>query len=164
MPPLRERGDDILLLARHFIARACAQTRRPACRLSAAAGAALIANTWRGNVRQLENVTFRAVTMSDSLWLDAPDLELASFRMGPAADAAEIAQSWEEALAEFERSLLGRLFPHSPSSRKLAARLNTSHTMIANKLRRYGIPHRRQPADPCGLVPLFTVLPVPAVP
>ena len=59
------------------------------------------------------------------------------------ADAAEIAQSWEEALAEFERSLLGRLFPHFPSSRKLAARLNTSHTMIANKLRRYGIPHRR---------------------
>ena len=147
VPPLRDRGDDILLLARHFIARACAQAQRPACRLTSAAGSALLANPWRGNVRQLENVIFRAVTMSDSLWLDAPDLELASFRMGPGADAAEIAQSWEEALAEFERSLLGRLFPHFPSSRKLAARLNTSHTMIANKLRRYGIPHRRQPVD-----------------
>ncbi len=147
VPPLRDRGDDILLLARHFIARACAQAQRPACRLTSAAGSALLANPWRGNVRQLENVIFRAVTMSDSLWLDAPDLELASFRMGPGADAAEIAQSWEEALAEFERSLLGRLFPHFPSSRKLAARLNTSHTMIANKLRRYGIPHRRQSAD-----------------
>jgi TyrR family helix-turn-helix protein len=143
VPPLRDRGEDILLLARHFIARACAQAQRPACRLTSAAGSALLANPWRGNVRQLENVIFRAVTMSDSLWLDAPDLELASFRMGPGADAAEIAQSWEEALAEFERSLLGRLFPHFPSSRKLAARLNTSHTMIANKLRRYGIPHRR---------------------
>jgi len=147
MPPLRDRGDDILLLARHFIARACAQAQRPACRLTSAAVAALLANPWRGNVRQLENVIFRAVTMSDSLWLDAPDLELASFRMGPGNDAVEIAQSWEEALAEFERSLLGRLFPQFPSSRKLAARLNPSHTMIANKLRRYGIPHRRQPAD-----------------
>jgi TyrR family helix-turn-helix protein len=147
VPPLRDRGDDILLLARHFIARACAQTQRPPCRLTSAAGAALLANPWRGNVRQLENVIFRAVTMSDGLWLDAPDLELASFRMGSSADVVETAQSWEEALAEFERSLLRRLFPHFPSSRKLAARLNTSHTMIANKLRRYGIPHRRQTVD-----------------
>ncbi len=141
VPALRERGDDILLLARHFIARACAQARRPPCRLTVAASAALLANPWPGNVRQLENVIFRAVTMSDGAFLDTADLELAGARMdaetgGEPAEAA----SWEEALAAFERGLLRRLYPRHPSSRKLAARLHTSHTMIANKLRKYGIP------------------------
>ncbi|MBP2314951.1 sigma 54-interacting transcriptional regulator [Azospirillum soli] len=144
VPPLRERGEDILLLARHFIARACAQARRPPCRLTVAASAALLANSWQGNVRQLENVVFRAVTMSDGAYLDAADLELAGARMG-AEDGAEAPESasWEEALEGFERTLLRRLYPRFPSSRKLAARLRTSHTMIANKLRKYGIPEGR---------------------
>ena len=144
VPPLRERGEDILLLARHFIARACAQARRPPCRLTVAASAALLANPWPGNVRQLENVIFRAVTMTDGAWLDAADLDLAGARMAPddGADAAE-AGSWETAVQGFERTLLRRLYPRFPSSRKLAARLQTSHTMIANKLRKYGIPDGR---------------------
>ncbi len=154
VPPLRERGEDILLLARHFIARACAQTRRPPCRLTPAAGAALLANPWPGNVRQLENVIFRAATMSDGAFLDAADLELAGELTGPGAGAEAAAEpgeaagrgeaaSWEEAVDGFERALLRRLYPRFPSSRKLAARLRTSHTMIANKLRKHGIPDRR---------------------
>jgi TyrR family helix-turn-helix protein len=47
--------------------------------------------------------------------------------------------SWDEAIAGFERALLRQLFPRYPSTRKLAARLNSSHTMIANKLRKYGV-------------------------
>ena len=142
VPPLRERGQDILLLARHFIARAAAQARRPPGRLTPAAAAALLANRWPGNVRQLENVIFRAVTMSDGGALDAADLELAGAGMQSAEVPAEDAESWEEAVDGFERSLLRRLYPRFPSSRKLAARLNTSHTMIANKLRKHGIPER----------------------
>ena len=142
VPPLRERGHDILLLARHFIARAAAQARRPPGRLTPAAAAALLANRWPGNVRQLENVIFRAVTMSDGGTLDAADLELAGAGMQSAGMPAEDAESWEEAVDAFERSLLRRLYPRFPSSRKLAARLNTSHTMIANKLRKHGIPER----------------------
>lgn len=142
VPPLRERGDDILLLARHFIARACAQARRPPCRLTGAAGAALLANRWPGNVRQLENVIFRAVTMSDGAFLDAADLELAGAVLLPQEEGGDEAESWEAAVNGFERGLLRRLYPRFPSSRKLAARLDTSHTMIANKLRKYGIPER----------------------
>lgn len=142
VPPLRERGHDILLLARHFIARAAAQARRPPGRLTPAAAAALLANRWPGNVRQLENVIFRAVTMSDGGALDAADLELAGAGMQSAEVPAEDAESWEDAVDGFERTLLRRLYPRFPSSRKLAVRLNTSHTMIANKLRKYGIPER----------------------
>ncbi|MFD1628085.1 sigma 54-interacting transcriptional regulator [Azospirillum griseum] len=147
VPPLRERGDDILLLARHFIARACAQTRRPPCRLTGAAAATLLANRWPGNVRQLENVIFRAVTMSDSAVIDAADLDLAGARITAALDPSPLSldpegEGWEEAVEGFERTLLRTLYPRFPSSRKLAARLRTSHTMIANKLRKYGIPDR----------------------
>lgn len=147
VPALRERTDDILLLARHFIARACAQAQRPPCRLTPGANAALLANPWPGNVRQLENVIFRAVTMSDKALLDVADLELASSRVAdgqtPAGDeTANGAGSWDASLAAFEAGLLRRLYPFHPSSRKLAAHLKTSHTTIANKLRKYGIPGR----------------------
>jgi len=145
VPPLRQRGEDILLLARHFIERACAQVQRPPCRLTPAAEAALLSDPWPGNVRQLHNVVFRAVAMSDGPLLDAPHLELAGSRVGQgerAAGAAEVG-SWAQAVEAFERGLLARLYPRYPSSRKLAAHLGTSHNLVARKLRRYGIPGRR---------------------
>jgi TyrR family helix-turn-helix protein len=148
VPPLRERGSDILLLARHLLERACTQVERPTCRLTAAASAALLTSRWPGNVRQLHNVIFRAVTMSDKAILDVGDLELAGARVGggglPAGALAEGSEvgSWEAAVERFERALLERLYPLHPSSRKLAAHLGTSHTMIANKLRKYGIRRR----------------------
>jgi transcriptional regulator of aroF, aroG, tyrA and aromatic amino acid transport len=147
VPPLRDRGDDILLLARHFIERACAQVQRPACRLTPAAARALLGDPWPGNVRQLQNVVFRAVAMSDGPLLDAPDLELAGSRVAEGAPAGESfpppAGSWAQAVAAFEKGLLERLYPLHPSSRKLAAHLGTSHNMIARKLRRYAIRARR---------------------
>ncbi|HET9596978.1 MAG TPA: sigma 54-interacting transcriptional regulator [Anaeromyxobacteraceae bacterium] len=139
VPALRERGDDILLLARHFVAQACAQVQRPSCRLSRTATAALLASPWPGNVRQLHNVVFRAVAMSDAAVIDAGDLELAGSGVGAGPEPVAGAGTWHEAVARFEAGLLRRLYAEFPSSRKLAAHLGTSHTMIANKLRRYGI-------------------------
>ena len=146
VPPLRERGDDILLLARHFLERACAQVQRPTCRLTPGASAALLASPWPGNVRQLHNVLFRAVTLCDEPVLDAAELGLAGASAAPHAEGAatEEVASWDDAVERFERGLLARLYEHYPSTRKLAAQLGTSHTMIANKLRRYGIPAARR--------------------
>ena len=137
VPPLRARTDDILPLAQFFIARACEQVGRASVRLSPAASAALLTNPWPGNVRQLQNVIFRAVTMTESPVVDAPDLELA----GAAAptDAAGAPASLEVAVAAFEKDLLGRLYLEFPSTRRLAERLGTSHSAIAARLRKYGI-------------------------
>ncbi len=142
IPPLRERGEDVLLLARHFADRAAAQTRRPGSRLTAAAEQALVANPWPGNVRQLENALFRAVTLSDHAALGPRDLELPALppESGPASSLEPL--TWAEAVEGFERDLLRRLYPAHPSSRKLAARLGTSHTMMAKKLRRLGLSER----------------------
>lgn len=60
-----------------------------------------------------------------------------------APDHDDAPATWDDAIADFERRLLERLFVHYPSTRKLAARLSTSHTMIATRLRKYGI--RRGP-------------------
>lgn len=150
VPPLRKRGDDILTLARHFMEEAAARAGRPCPALSPAARAGLLASPWPGNVRQLQNVVFRAVTMTEKTVLEPADLELADeLAGGQGADPGTALPppgpgpaTWEDAQAAFERDLLARLYPLFPSSRKLAARLSTSHTMIANKLRRYGIPEK----------------------
>lgn len=141
VPSLRERPDDILLLARHFIERACTQAQKPVCRLNADACAALVAYYWPGNVRQLQNVVFRAITMTDKRMLDATDFDLAEGNIRTdGGERLQEAQDWDTAVDSFERALLERLYPQFPSSRKLAARLKTSHSMIANKLRKYRIP------------------------
>ncbi|HXH02657.1 MAG TPA: TyrR/PhhR family helix-turn-helix DNA-binding protein, partial [Candidatus Competibacteraceae bacterium] len=99
---------------------------------------ALARGRWPGNVRQLQNVVFRAVTLGETAQLDLPELELAGFREAAAA-AAETPSRWDEAIAECERALLARWYPRYPSSRKLAAQLGVSHTLIARKLKQYGI-------------------------
>jgi TyrR family helix-turn-helix protein len=139
LPPLRERTEDILPLAQVFLARACDQTGRSRARLSQSATVALATNPWLGNVRQLQNVIFRAVTLSEAPVIDAADLELAV--TGAAADTGLLEEvgSLEEAVSSFERGLLQRLFLQYPSSRKLAERLQTSHSAIAIRLRKYGI-------------------------
>lgn len=146
MPPLRARGEeDMRLLARHFAERAAAQARRPGCRLTALAEAALAARSWPGNVRQLENTVFRAVALCEGAEVGPGDLELeARADAGPESPAArsEEVESWSEAVAGFERALLQQLYPRYPSSRKLAARLGASHTMIANRLRQFGLPEK----------------------
>ncbi len=143
VPSLRDRPDDILPLARHFIERACTQSQKPICRLNSSACAVLVSNRWPGNVRQLQNVVFRAITMSDQRVLDAADLDWAEGSISADEVNLDATENWELSVSAFEQSLLERLYPQYPSSRKLAARLQTSHSMIATKLRKYGISGKR---------------------
>jgi len=137
VPPLRERGHDILVLARHFMQQACAQIQRPICRLTPGTYPALLSNPWPGNVRQLQNVIFRAAAVCDSPLVDVGDLDIASTAVATPGDGE--VRSLEEAVDGFERGLLEKLYSSYPSSRQLAARLMTSHTAIAKRLRKYGI-------------------------
>ncbi|MCJ1886545.1 sigma-54-dependent transcriptional regulator [Pseudomonas sp. LA21] len=137
VPPLRERGQDILQLARHFMQHACTQIQRPPCRLAASAFPALLGNRWPGNVRQLQNVIFRAAAVCEGTLVEIHDLDIAT-AVAPLA-SGEIG-SLEEAVEGFEKDLLSRLYGSYPSTRQLAARLNTSHSAIATRLRKYGIP------------------------
>ncbi len=81
VPPLRERGPDILELARSFIARACARSGRPEVALSTPASRTLTEYDWPGNVRELENCIERAVAISRGTTIEVADLpsKIASF-------------------------------------------------------------------------------------
>jgi len=74
MPPLRERGNDILILARHFAANFAAELGKPVPRFSDKALQSLRNYDWPGNVRELENVIQRLVVMTDGDLIDVPDL------------------------------------------------------------------------------------------
>jgi transcriptional regulator of aroF, aroG, tyrA and aromatic amino acid transport len=138
VPPLRERGQDILLLAGHFMAQACAQIQRAPCRLAPGTYPALLANRWPGNVRQLQNVIFRAAAISESNLVDIDDLDIAGTEVARQGEG-EVG-SLQQAVGDFERALLEKLYASHPSSRQLAQRLQTSHSAIAQRLRKYGIP------------------------
>jgi len=75
LPPLRERGRDVVLLAQHFAREFGKEFRRPAQQLSRAAEDALLAYTWPGNVRELRNVIERAVLLSEGGTLEPDDLD-----------------------------------------------------------------------------------------
>jgi two-component system, NtrC family, response regulator HydG len=74
LPPLRERGDDLLLLLRHFADRWAAEYAKESPVFSESALAALRRYDWPGNVRELENVAQRLVLMSEGGPIEAPDL------------------------------------------------------------------------------------------
>jgi DNA-binding NtrC family response regulator len=76
LPPLRERADDIALLAGHFVEKLAAARQRPAPALSPEALERLRAHSWPGNVRELENVLERAVTLATGPLLRPEDLAL----------------------------------------------------------------------------------------
>jgi DNA-binding NtrC family response regulator len=74
MPPLRERRDDIMPLALHFIAELAKRHGRPALPFSDAARSALIAYDWPGNVRELRNAIERAIVMAEGDRIEVADL------------------------------------------------------------------------------------------
>jgi two-component system, NtrC family, response regulator PilR len=86
LPPLRERPEDILPLANHILARIARQANRAPPQLTAAALRALQGYGFPGNVRELENILERAVTLSDGPTVDAGDIVIPKV-MGPERDA-----------------------------------------------------------------------------
>ena len=83
MPPLRNRGRDIVLLAEHYIRVFSQEFRRPVRRLTSAAEQALLAYSWPGNVRELRNLIERAVLLAESEDLEPSDFETAHTLRSP---------------------------------------------------------------------------------
>ena len=103
LPPLRERGTDILLLARHYLGRACVDYGVRLKTLTADAESALMAYGWPGNVRELANVMERVVLLSDGE--QATSVMLGLPRESPVRAAlTERGSSVDQQMASLERS------------------------------------------------------------
>jgi TyrR family helix-turn-helix protein len=72
--------------------------------------------------------------------VDIGDLDIAGTSVARQSDSD--VDSLEQAMEEFEKTLLEKLYVSYPSTRQLASRLQTSHTAIAHRLRKYGIPNK----------------------
>ncbi|NVJ60276.1 MAG: sigma 54-interacting transcriptional regulator [Gammaproteobacteria bacterium] len=140
LPPLRQRRKDILALAEYFIRLAADRLERSIPSLSQRAILALARYNWPGNIRELENLIFRAVSRSSKPQINARDLNMPMLRSLPSEVAEKgIKTSHKFIMQQFERQLFEYLYPQFPSSRKLADQLGLSHTAVAKKLKAFGI-------------------------
>jgi len=86
VPPLRDRGDDVLLLIHHFVEKFGRELSRPAPCFTDRALQTLLAHDWPGNVRELENLVQRVVVMAEGDRIDTPDLPTAMRFSAPRSD------------------------------------------------------------------------------
>ncbi|MDQ3265923.1 MAG: sigma-54 dependent transcriptional regulator [Myxococcota bacterium] len=130
LPPLRDRPDDVPLLASHFLKMHAVKMQKKVSGFSARAMEALTCNRWVGNVRELENVIERAVVLTSNELLDVEDLP-PGFREGPKGggevDMASLAhlpyaQAKRLAMRAFERRYLSSLLEKSGFNISSAAR------------------------------------------
>ena len=152
IPALRQRGEDIVPLARHFLAEHGARAGRPGLRLSVAAEEALRRHAWPGNVREMENVMQRAVILAAGDVVELAALHLAAAApVAPtggrqpemAASAPAAAQSpppvrTTNKMREVEREHILETLAAVGGSRTLAGqRLGMSERTLRHKLRQY---------------------------
>ncbi len=133
LPPLRERGDDVMLLARHFLKSAAERERLPCPELPAEIVEALRRHSWPGNIRELENVIHRLLVMAAGGPLRTDQLAICSEHglTRPALRAGR---------AGFERDLIARALPqHGGNRTRTAASLGISRQALLTKMRRYGL-------------------------
>ena len=132
LPPLRERGDDLFLLASHFGARYAREYGKPQPQLSDRAVEAFRRYSWPGNVRELENTVQRLVLMSDRSVIDAADLpELMRF-------SASTGQPLDRSLAAVEAEYVSAVLASVGGNRSKASRiLGIDRKTLAAKLSRF---------------------------
>jgi DNA-binding NtrC family response regulator len=143
LPLLRERPEDIPLLAEHFLRRFAAETGRPVRHIAPAALDCLIAYRWPGNVRELEHAIERAVLLSQGETLEVRDLPPA-VQGGGGQGVEEAPLRLRDAVArlnvDLERGLIRRALARTGGNRTEAASLlGISRRALLYKLKDYGI-------------------------
>ena len=117
LPPLRERGRDVLLLAERFLARACDDYGLPPKPLDEAARARLLAHAWPGNIRELANVMERAALFTDAAVITGATLEPLAAEGHPTGPGAERRVRRVTPEAAMRQHLLGVLEQSGGTSR-----------------------------------------------
>jgi two-component system response regulator HydG len=136
VPPLRERHEDIPLLAGYFLKKYNEEVKGRFEGFTPAALEALSAYGWPGNVRELENVIERAVVLGEESWIDRADLPL-EIASGPAAVSAG---RYEAAVRHFKRQLvLDALRRTGGNNTRAAGLLGVQRTYLFRLLRRLDI-------------------------
>src|SRR5437867_3782319 len=177
LPPLRERGQDILTLAEHFLARTCTEYGLAPKTLAEDARAALVAYRWPGNVREVANVMERVALLVDRPLVTADKLELAIPRNQRASRPADhettlcdapIGTSLGQTVEEVERRhILEALRETRWNISRAANRLGVTRNILRYRLQKYGLrspagtAEPTTPAEPMSLTVDSTTAPKP---
>jgi two-component system response regulator AtoC len=150
LPPLRERGEDAVLLAEHFLRRFSAKYGKDVRRIDARAREVLLSYPWPGNVRELSHVIERAVLWSrdstlnvDHLSVSAPmrvepDVEQPSRQANGPEPQSQLAEGVD--LSQWERSMIERAMREAGGNQtKAAQRLGITRDTLRYRLKKFGI-------------------------
>jgi transcriptional regulator with PAS, ATPase and Fis domain len=150
IPPLRERPDDIPMLARHFIDRFCRDLNKKPLALAPGAIEELRSYSWPGNVRELQNCIERSVILTEGETIHARHLNLSFDQAPPHRDAAgpwsqldtsgTLAEASRRVLGQLERLKIEQALKEAAGARARAAELlQVSYKTFMAKLKEYGL-------------------------
>lgn len=144
LPPLRERLEDIPMLAQSFLKLYAEKFNRRVTRLGDRAQAWLVRQPWPGNVRELENVVQRAVVLADAEVLDLDDLQdaaqLPKDAVPQSVESGGLRGQLERVSSDIEKKLIEQALVDEKDHRGAAAkRLGISRKHLYNKMKKYGI-------------------------
>lgn len=155
IPPLRERKEDIPILAQHLIGKICRKLHKPEARLTRESITFLINQEWRGNIRQLGNTLERIINLIDSPEITPRDFATWSDISGSAErgrktlmkkDIIEVEVPnidtgfcLKEVVGHIEKEILVKVLEKYPSSRLAGQVLGVSNTTVLNKIKSYGL-------------------------
>jgi DNA-binding NtrC family response regulator len=133
LPPLRERQEDIALLAAHFLRQHAQRYRKNLSKYEPAAMQTLLAHPWPGNIRELDHAIERAVLLTNDVQVRASDLALRSMREGPA-------RLEDMSLEEVERFFIQKALERYEGNVAQAANaLELSRSAFYRRLQKYGL-------------------------
>jgi Nif-specific regulatory protein len=140
IPPLRDRPEDVMPLAEHFLARFCRQANRPKLHISDEARKRIQGHTWPGNVRELRNLMERVAFLSAGKSVEASDL---AFILSPQKDSfQDLADGYglAEATDRFQQEYIKRAIKRVQSNMSEAARVLGLHrSNLYRKMRQLGM-------------------------
>ncbi|AMV71980.1 sigma-54 dependent transcriptional regulator [Desulfuromonas carbonis] len=146
LPPLRERREDIPLLARHFLQKSCSELKRPLMTLAPEAMKALENYPWPGNVREMENVIERSVTLTDGENIECQDLPpniaggLADENSPPFPKVSETGVDMPAVIARIEGAMIAEAMALAKGVKARAAvLLGINRTTLVEKIKRLGL-------------------------
>jgi DNA-binding NtrC family response regulator/tetratricopeptide (TPR) repeat protein len=144
VPPLRERAEDVPLLAEYFVDRFAMKLEREVAGVSPGFHTALAAHTWPGNVRELEKAVGRAVTLMESGEVLSADLLPSAVLELIAGEEDRPGQTLREKLDRYERGLILEVLDRNSWNRtRTALELGLSRKGLKSKIQRYRLDRRQ---------------------
>ncbi|WP_113653726.1 sigma-54-dependent transcriptional regulator [Pedobacter namyangjuensis] len=135
LPPLRQRGNDILLLANHFLQNFNAKYHKNILSIKAQASQTLLNYGWPGNIRELQHVLERAVIMADGIEISSEDLQLSPQKFG----TQNVLQT-DMPLDEMEKMMVNKAIEkHKGNISRAAAELGLTRAALYRRIEKFGL-------------------------